>query len=324
MPTVRRLLAPNLAMLLLATACAAWLLMAWRHQLPDPLATHFDGGGTPDGYTGQTANLVMTLVLGTVLPLAMIVPVALLARGPGTRPLLAIATGSGIFLIATFVSGAASQRGLADAHQAQFPVVAILPPLAIGLGAGLLAYRLTPTCPGTPAADGPAPATPLAARERAVWSSHERSPVVAWAGAVTLLLAVVFYGVTRQAGWAILLGVTSLPLVTMSSVRVTVDQEGLRYDLGIVRRRIALSTITAAYAVHVNPPEYGGWGYRIGPKGFAIVMRGGPGLTIRRAGHSDLTITVPDAEQGAGLLNAYLARRGTPAGPAGPASPGGS
>jgi hypothetical protein len=56
--------------------------------------------------------------------------------------------------------------------------------------------------------------------------------------------------------------------------------------------------------------EHGGWGYRGSLKLFgraAVVLRGGEGLQLDLADDKVLTITVDNAEEGAGLLNDLVA-----------------
>ncbi len=90
-----------------------------------------------------------------------------------------------------------------------------------------------------------------------------------------------------------------------------VDRAGVAAHFGPVgwpAFRTQLERIEAVEARQISPMQWGGWGFRIGPRGTALVVRRGPGLVIARRGASDLAITVDDADQAAELLNALLVR----------------
>lgn len=93
-------------------------------------------------------------------------------------------------------------------------------------------------------------------------------------------------------------------------VRVRIDATGVRWSLGpgIPRGHIRFDAIRSVSAVELKPADWGGWGYRLGGKGTAILVRGGAGLRIEKASGSALFISVDDAARGAALAQAYLAR----------------
>ncbi|TRV72706.1 hypothetical protein FKN01_29170 [Streptomyces sp. 130] len=105
------------------------------------------------------------------------------------------------------------------------------------------------------------------------------------------------------------------------NVAVRVDGDALEVrcgHMGLPRRRILLTHVVAAdFAPHVNPRQWGGWGYRWRPeKGTAVVVRRGEGLVLRLGDGRTFTITVDDAEAGVRFIRArlHLPSSGFPAG----------
>ena len=58
--------------------------------------------------------------------------------------------------------------------------------------------------------------------------------------------------------------------------------------------------------------EFGGWGFRLGLDGrFGIVLHAGEAIQVERRHGRPLVVTVDDAQTGAGLLAALVARAQT-------------
>src|SRR5690606_37397451 len=107
------------------------------------------------------------------------------------------------------------------------------------------------------------------------------------------------------------LAIVSVALALISEVTVRIDARGVHTlwgPFGWPRPHIPLEQITAARAEHIRPLEWGGWGYRVSPRGIAAVIRRGPGLVISRSGRPDYAVTIPHAAVGADVLNALLTR----------------
>ena len=177
----------------------------------------------------------------------------------------------------------------------------------------------------------PEPATPidLNPTTRAVWFGSARLRGVPLGVVVVLLVFLMAAAISRLLSGA---GVTALVLVfslaaalTFLRVDVRVDAEGTHWRLlpglprGLPRGTIPHATVTRAGAVDIRPGDWGGWGWRLGLHGQAILIRSGPGIRLQR-GRRDLYITVDDAARGAALIEAYrrnpasspAATRGTP------------
>ncbi|MET3982932.1 hypothetical protein ABIC27_000787 [Streptomyces sp. PvR034] len=94
-------------------------------------------------------------------------------------------------------------------------------------------------------------------------------------------------------------------------VAVTVDSENMEVrcgHIGLPRRRIRLSEITAAeFVPRITPQQWGGWGYRWRPeKGTAVVVRRGEGLELRLGDGKLFTVTVDDAENAVRVIRTHL------------------
>ena len=57
------------------------------------------------------------------------------------------------------------------------------------------------------------------------------------------------------------------------------------------RADVALTEIAAARVEDINPIDWGGWGYRVTPRGRAYVVRRGPGLVLERHDRPAIAVT---------------------------------
>ena len=106
-----------------------------------------------------------------------------------------------------------------------------------------------------------------------------------------------------------ILAVTSF---AFAGVRVTVDRRGLRArsaTCGIPLVAVRLADVVAASVVTLEPLRWSGWGYRLGARGSALVLRAGPAIVVTLNNGREVAVTTPDAEQAAGVLQALLRRR---------------
>ncbi len=303
-----RTLAIPIAVILIVGAANLACLIAWRSSLPEPLATHFDIGGRANGFMSWTANLTTTLLLATALPLGLFGAFHAGGHGHMARPAAALATGVAGLVTTVSLTGVGLQRGLADAHDAHFGWGWIGVGLAGALALGGLTYVLVPAGPSSPSSAATLPRMSLRPGERAVWSSERTGRSLLVIGLVLAIGGLAWTLARREAIPGLIFAATGAMTASLGHVRVVVDDRGLTWRMGLFSRRIPLSRITSAREVDVSPTAYGGWGYRISGEGHAIVMGAGPGLRITRRDASDLTVTVPDAETGAALLNTLVGR----------------
>lgn len=303
------------------------VMLAALPALPDPVATHWDAGGAPDGFGPPWVPIVLLAGTGLGIPLllALLTLPALRRgdRGGAYRLLGATALGLSTLLTVLVAVSTVRQAGLADAAAGPsiwVPLAAAGGAAAVATVAGWFAQprqRFEPT---------PAPAVPtqLSPGERAVWlqrATMSRSGVlvllaaIALTGAVTVITAVATTEAVALWLTSVLMVLVSLLVAANLVFHVRVDDHGLTVTsaLGWPRMRVPLDEVDQAAVVEVNPmAEFGGWGLRWGPAGrFGVVLRTGPGIEVRRRSGKTFTVTVDDAHTGAALLGALAARAQT-------------
>lgn len=316
-PIVRIVLTAAVVPLAL-TAAAAAVLWSWRDELPDPVARHWGSGGA-DGFSSLTTIVAMTVGLGVLFTL-LVVGLAVVARDRRTTR-TAVGTGAGVtaFVAATVTASTASQRGLADAADAEFSAWWVLLALAVGVIVGVGCAALVPwwSVPDDP--DGRAGALALGADERAAWSRPVVSGGFMLAVSVGAVAVMGIVTVLVRQWWALPLGAVLVAFAgSMHSARVTVDRRGVtvRSRLGWPRFHTALAGIARADVVHVNAlRDFGGFGIRISVMGphrgtRGLVLRSGEALRLTRVDGSRELVVVDDAETAAGLVNGLLQRAG--------------
>jgi len=179
---------------------------------------------------------------------------------------------------------------------------------------GLVSFALAPTNLPAEKAEEPddlevKPSGTLA------WSRTQVVPMFVWASAICVLAAIVFGYLPliltgAEASNLSVAIVTSLLAVIFyagARIRVTVDLRGLRAlsaTVGIRLVSVRLADATSARATILEPLRWGGWGYRMGPRGRALVLRGGPAIVVTVRGGVEVAVTTPDAEQAVSVLRA--------------------
>lgn len=297
-------------------ATAAMLVLSWRDELPDPVASHWGPDGV-DGYSGLTGLVGGLAALGAVLLGALWAFAVLRGHAAATRRFATgLGTWLGAFLGGTLVASVAGQRGLADAAAAPDDV---LPGIAVALVAasalGALAAWLTPGDRALPATTPPPDGVPtLALRpgEQAVWLRRTGGRHGAAAlGAVALLTAVLGTATGRWWFAAAVAALVATLVLALLRWTVVVDRAGLtaRPALGPALH-VPLDEVEHAEVVRVDPlRQYGGWGLRSGADGtVAVVVERGEALLVHRSGGRRVVVTVADAAGAAGLLNSLVAR----------------
>lgn len=300
--------------------CAAATAWSWRGELPDPVASHWDAAGTPNGFASLAVLMGATLGLGAVLVLLFGATTWGLGHSAVIRRIGAAATvWAALFLSIVVVGSLHIQRGLADARQAGGVAGVLLVALLGSLLPAVLAAAVVPGDPRSPtdeAVPGDAPRVRLVDGERAVWLGRVASPAAFVIAIPVVLLLVVLAVLTRAWGMLVAPVIVTLALVTLSAFVVRVDREGLtvRSALGWPRYRIPLDELVRAGVTQVAPMrDFGGWGWRVGRGGrVGVVLRKGEALEVIRTGGRCLVVTLDDASTAAGLLNALADRaRGT-------------
>ncbi|MDK8767174.1 DUF1648 domain-containing protein [Corynebacterium freneyi] len=306
------------APLLLTMAAATWGLWVLP-ELPDPMATHFAFGGAADGFTSPGTFIATTV--GAAVATAVVFGALTMTGVSSTRSgRIVSGVGAGSIALAPLlmVAVAHPQTGMSDASEATLPMPGTIAAfVACGIVGVLVATFIRP--PAEPEGTVPA-AAPVEVTEstHAAWFGRGRAPatmivILAFAVAATAIpAAFAIRGAEPFA--AIVLGASAalVALVTwiFSVVRVRIDATGVGWSLGpgFPRGHVRIESIRSVTAVELKAADWGGWGYRLGGEGTAILLRGGQGLRINRATGKALFISVDDAARGAELAQAYLRR----------------
>lgn len=302
-------------------ALAALVLAAVTSDLPDPIATHWNASGQPDGHTPAWAFFGATALL-FVLAWAVLALEAR-RRGPaGPRVTAAPAVWATLaFLAAIAVLTADANAGAADWRAAgELTLSMLLLVVGVSAVAGFVAWALERGRPVAPerTVHTVAPVA-LAEGEQAVWTRALSSrPAAVGCGVVGGGIAVAGLLLGGGARWPMVAGgvVVAVVLSSLSEIVATVDARGLTIaygPLGWPRQTVPLADVASAERTEIDPLSVGGWGYRKVPKRpgtTAVVLRGGEGLRVVRRDGRVLLVTIPDAATAAGLLVALSRRAG--------------
>ena len=324
--------------LVLAIAAVLPWVATWG-DLPDPMATHWDTSGHPDGHAPPVLAAALTagpaLVAAAVLAAARHtarrrpVPPARPASPAPARPpamprsalaaVVAAAVG-GQFCALSYVLTWAN-AGAGSWHQAEAALWWVLPVVVAGMALPVLAVARA-VIESTPAAPSPAPAAgsgdgdPPSASERVAWvgECHARWPYLVAA----VLVAAAAVGAVVSLWLTALLALVALSIAAFGSVHVTVGVRGVRVatPTGWPRLGVPLRRIAAARAIDLAPLRWGGWGYRgsltvVGRA--AWVLRAGPALELTMDDGRVFAVTVDGAAEAAAAVAELLRSPAEPA-----------
>lgn len=306
-PAVGRLVLIAVAVALVLVTVLPVVLVG---ELPDTLATRWDGSGTPTSSVGRTALVVVvgSAVLATALGL---VALALWPRPLRSNQGPVLAGGAavvGAVCALPLVSILLANQDVDDWRDVAGPPVwefalVILGSLAVGAVAAWAASSL-------PSVDErPAPTPPLDAPAAAqvAWTRHLSVTWALAASAATVLVGVVTAAV-GQIGVGLIVVVTGAATSVLSRIQVFADHRGLTVTYGWwtwPRTAIPLDRIASAAAIDVAPAEWGGWGYRGSVRLFrqaAVVLRRGEGLRVDLVDGRRFVVTIDDACTAAAVL----------------------
>lgn len=300
------------ALLVVSAVAYAGVVALVAGDLPGELAVHFGVDGVADGGMGRGVALVTFGLMAVGLPglLLAVFAAGEWWRGASARSISALVSGLSAGLVALFVHLLWTQRGLEDTDGLQMSAWMLLWPLVVGVGVGLLAAALLPRPLPQPEPElvDPLVITP---GDRVSWFGQARtSQPVLWLllGGV---LAVVLATLASGQWWLWLVALLMVLLVpAMSSFRVTIDRDGLRWRsaLGVPRGHVPLAEVSAVSVVDVRPGDYGGYGIRSVPGATAVVTRSGPALQVSRGEGRRFVITVEDAAAAASVLEGLRLR----------------
>jgi hypothetical protein len=306
------------ARLVLWTAAAMAVVapaIAWR-WLPDRLAVQWGLSGRPEEELARPG--AVALLSGLVLAAAVAAAVAGRARAASPGRLA-------VHVAAVFLASvlAAAEAVVLVANAAAGSAARVSPAWALPmLGYGVLAVLFARPRPATP--HSVRLAAGARAHGRELWRGGVRSSFAAPTAASFGGLAAVLFGIAAAVGavWAVITGigvlVAAVFVLSVVAIQVVVDAEALRVGyygrLGRPATVVPLRAVETVEAIHVDPAQYGGWGYRGSVRLFgraAVNLRRGPGLRLRLVGGRLFVVTVDDAQGAARALGpAVNAARG--------------
>jgi hypothetical protein len=305
---------------LLAIAFLPWAAL-WS-RLPDPVAVHWDLSGRSDASQARGSVVWEAGAIVAVLSAGLAITVVVATRKP--REPIDVAWPAGLLsFFGALLAAASATTTLANAdadgwRDAELPpwwaAVVVAVALVGGWSGARLGARLGTARPVAP--DG-ASTMPLDPGELVAWSGRCTAMRGASAYGVVTLLAAVATAVGLMGPRSVLipLVVVSVPLLALFSVRVTAGAHGLKVRSGAApwpAVRIPLDRIARVRAMEVKPSEWGGWGYRGSLRLLrraAWVLRRGDGIVVDLRDGRRFAVTVDDAEAGASVLSALVARR---------------
>ncbi|MEY3697335.1 MAG: hypothetical protein RJA41_985 [Actinomycetota bacterium] len=117
-------------------------------------------------------------------------------------------------------------------------------------------------------------------------------------------------------GWlyfSLVLVIAFVAVMTFTKLNVEVREDGfyIRYGYWIYPvQKIDWQNVASVRTLHVEPVQWGGWGYRWVPwkKATAAVMRRGPGLRFDFANGKVFVITIDDAQTALAAIRSVLDR----------------
>lgn len=303
----------NRAAVAVLAVLAPVLLLIFRvtygNRVPDPLPTHWNLAGRVNGTAGAGTFFVILLVIGVLLGVVVLLLVRSSRRSPTGRAAIAALLFGGWLCAALYGTTVAMSAGASSAAQVGLSWPGVVVIVLIPLLAAIAGWLLLPV-PASPAVAVPAEsALTFSDTERVVWTGRAESRLLRWIAAAGLVASGLLAPFTVPA--ALIVFVVSLALVFVTEIGVRVDAVGLHTlwgPFGWPRGTVRLAEIEAATALQVEPMEWGGWGYRITPRGRAAVIRRGPGILLDRVGSPRYLVTVDQAAAGADVVNALLDR----------------
>jgi hypothetical protein len=321
---VRRFTLVAIIVPLVLTSASVAVQLAVLSDVPSTIAIHWNAAGDPDGFGPAWTQPLMTLAVGLGIPL--LIALSSLPglrrgdRGPTYRLMGALAAAVSALSSVLFAWMLVAQRGLTDPADAP----SVLPGLGVAFAAAALvgvgAWFVQPDEPVRNVTSAPAPSLRLAPGEQAAWFGtavlgRAAAIIIGVTCAAVIATALLVWFSGAPASVAILIGGLALLLTVLAATttvfHVRVDAAGLTVvaPVGFPRFRVALSDVRDVTVAEVSPMgEFGGYGIRSAVGAFGVVLRRGPAISVTRTSGKRFVVTVDDAERGAALLQALVAR----------------
>lgn len=322
---IQRFLIAGLAIPVLVVLASITIQLIIGGDLPDPMAVHFGAGGRPDGFASPIVSIALTAAVGLGIPVLFVGSTLGGLRNGGLGGVYRVlgTTSAGIATMMALLTArvALAQKGLADARDAHFGAGELVLALAVTAVVSAIAWFIQPADTTDHTRRTRVTAYELKEGERAVWLSEAS---MSGRGVAVMVLAMVALWVGSVITWmvaddpasAILMVVVAvivtILVVTTTTFRIRVDEHGLsvRSPLGMPRYGVAIADIESVSLIEVNPiGDFGGYGLRRVPGRFAVALRAGQAIEIKRSGGPDFVVTARDSATGVALLMALKQRR---------------
>ncbi|OYD69831.1 hypothetical protein [Rhodococcus sp. OK302] len=285
------------------TAALIIARLLWGDELPPTVASHWSGS-TPDGFSTTTTFFAWTLAVSL---LAAVVAAVTAVRGGENSPLAlsVTATTSATFATIWILSVALTlDAGSPEEARIGWWIIA---PIAAAL-TGIAAWALTSRAGSSAVSALPTPTLdpPLSATERAMWIGRAHS---IWPWILAVGMTALTVGTAAYSDWwvALILLASTVLITAFASVTVRVDNTGMSISSWGVRwKRIALAQIKSASVDTIRPLEWGGWGYRITPRGTAVTLRSGEAIVLNLGTGKVFAVTIDHPEDGVRLINSLV------------------
>lgn len=143
-----------------------------------------------------------------------------------------------------------------------------------------------------------------------IWVGSAASPLMlvvsAASMAVTAVLAFTGENALLTVAVGILIAGTTL---AFGSVHVAIDEREVRARswIGLPRKTIQLGQVAGVRATETSFAQWGGLGYRVGPRGSGFIVRSGPAIEITTR-EGAFTVTVDGANEGADMAQRIVGR----------------
>ncbi|WP_018024409.1 DUF1648 domain-containing protein [Corynebacterium ulceribovis] len=304
--------------ILAAIAALVWALSV-KSQLPDPIATHFTGiPMRADGYDSFAAIYMLPAIAVAMCGIQLFAVFGN-ASGGQARFLTGFGATSSFLMTALIPGTLWPQVGLESAEGIVIPGSVAAALFGLPLLGGIALALITP--PPSTSKDSETPDTStlnLAPGTNAVWFGQARASkklaVFMWLIALltpAFVVPIIFAAYDSLIIQILMSVIVLVPIVVVPmflGVKVRVDAQGVHWQstLGIPRGSIAYADIKTVEATTIEPGSWGGWGWRIGAQGQAMLVRGGEGLHIARTNGRNFYITVDDAKTGARAIREHL------------------
>jgi len=313
-----------------------------RPRIADPMAIHWNAAGQVNGTSTLGSFIVipigMTVALWALGALMLLAGRTSRVRFRYQRWAMVWCCGTTAFFTGLLVLTVQANldKIAATATLAPISLLALLGLSALG---GLIGWALAgspPAAPaftaaappqdasvataGAPSGFGPTPGASthptlrrLEPGEHPVWERHLSSVLLTTLTVCMVVTGLVLIPIVLIAGIIVLL--SSLCCIPFTSLTTIVDEHGLlvRFGpFGFPHKRIPLAEIASVRVDDIEPIEWGGWGYRVGPGRSAAVLRGGPGIVVELRDGRLFAVTINDPDEGVALLQAYSHRASHP------------